>query len=203
MCGLFQTLQLLRISLLSLPARIGPSSVIIAGMAGAVAAIIAITVLAGAFDHAIRHGGQPGRAIVLRKGATTEVTSALAHNAVLRIGDAAGVRHGAQAEPLISAEALAATTLHRRSDASEAAGLVRGIGPAWPQMHPELHVTAGRYFHRGAFEVIAGRAAQRQYREMQIGRASAWRTTSPGGSSGYLTPAGMPVSPSRWLMSTR
>lgn len=171
MNGVFQALQLLRMSLLSLPARIGPASVIIAGMTGAVATVIAITVVGGAFDRTIRQGGQNDRAIVLRKGATTEIASAIAQTAVVRIADAPGVRHGTQAEPLISPEALAATTLHRTADGSEASGLVRGIGGAWPLMHPELHIIAGRYFRRGAFEVIAGRAAQRQYREMQIGQA--------------------------------
>jgi putative ABC transport system permease protein len=170
MSALRQALQLLRMSLLSLPRRMGASLVVIIGMMGAVAALIAMLVVGAAFDHAIRHGGRPDRAFLLRKGATTEVSSAIPRSALTTIADAPGVRVGPQAQPLISAEALAATTLHRRADGSEAAGLVRGIGAPSRQVHPELHVVAGRYFRRGAHEVIVGTSAHRHYREMEIGQ---------------------------------
>jgi len=169
MNGIYQALQLLRISLQSLSARLGPSLVITIGMAGAVAVVITLISIGLTFDRTIRSSGHEDRAIILRKGSPNETTSAIDLNTLGHIADAPGVRHGAGAEPLISAEVLATTTLHRRADGNEAAGLVRGMGPASREVRPELRIVAGRYFRRGAYEAIAGRAAQRQYREMELG----------------------------------
>ncbi|HEY6456117.1 MAG TPA: ABC transporter permease [Steroidobacteraceae bacterium] len=170
MTGIYQALQLLRISLLSLPARLGPSLVIVIGMAGTVAVVIAIIAVALTFDHTIRSSGHEDRAIVLRKGSVGESTSVIPRETLTRIADAPGVGGSGPAGAFVSGEILDAITLHLRADDTEASGQLRGVGPAATLIRPELHMVEGRYFRPGSFEAVVGKTAKRKYREMDLGQ---------------------------------
>jgi putative ABC transport system permease protein len=172
MNGLSQTVRLLRMSLLSLGARLGPSLVVIVGMAGVVAVLMTMIAVGTSFDRTLRRSGHSDRAIVLRKGAVGEIASVIERDSLDRIADAPGVKHG-EVGALISAEALSGTKVHQRAGGAEAYLQVRGIGIASPWIRPELRMVAGRYFRPGALEMIVGRTAQRHYRELELGRTVA------------------------------
>ena len=68
-----QTLSILVMSLRSLPNRLMPTSIIVIGIAGVVAVLLALLSLASGFESTLKSTGQDNRAIVLRAGSTSEI----------------------------------------------------------------------------------------------------------------------------------
>ena len=72
--------QIAEISLLNiknLPSRFGSSSVIVVGIGGVVGVLIAILAMSGGFEATLKRSGELDRAIVLRGGSTSELSSGI------------------------------------------------------------------------------------------------------------------------------
>jgi len=59
--------------------------------------------------------------------------------------------------------------LFKRDDGSEVTVLLRGIGAQALSVRPEMKIIAGRMFQRSVNELIVGKAAKAQYKNMEIG----------------------------------
>ncbi len=62
-------------NLRSIPQRLGPSSVIVVGIAGVVAVLVALLAMAQGFEKTLAGAGRADRAIVMRDGSNTELSS--------------------------------------------------------------------------------------------------------------------------------
>src|SRR6185312_3432066 len=102
-------------------------------------------------------------------GTDYETLSNLSRDAVRIIADARGVRRDANNRPLASAEVLVLVHLPLRAGGSGNLTL-RGVSANAFALRPELHVVAGRMFNPMLRELIVGRTAQRQFRDLQVGR---------------------------------
>lgn len=154
------------LALRSIRNRLGSSWVVIAGVGGVVAVLTAIMAMALSFQHAIDNTGKAE--IVLGRGADSEIASNLSRTDIAVIAGAAGIAKGSDGKPLISPEVLVSANLLRRSDDSDASVTVRGVGPRYLELRPEVKIVQGRSFATGVRELIAGRNATRQFAGLSL-----------------------------------
>jgi putative ABC transport system permease protein len=164
-----QISELTRTGLRHIPSRLGSSLVIVMGVAGVVAVLIPVLAMYVGFRNTIQGDGRPDRAIVLSHEATTEYDSGLSRDTVAAVADAAGVRHDAHGEPLVSAEVVLAAPVARKRDRSDVSVTLRGVGAQYFAMRPELKLVAGRMFRPGNQELLVGAAARAQFQGLEIG----------------------------------
>lgn len=174
----------------SLPQRIGPSSVVIMGIAGVVAVLISVLAMSTGLVKTLENTGPDNRAIVVSTGANVELFSVLTSEETAAIADSAGIQKSLEGRALASPETLMIVNLFRR-DGSEAGAPLRGITQQGFAVHPEIKMVSGRAFRPGVAELIVGKSAQRLYRGVNIGsqvklRGTAWTVVGifqTGGSS--------------------
>ena len=156
-------------NLRSMPHRIGSSSVIVVGIAGVVGVLLSVFALTRSLSDAVLATGSPDRAIVLRSGATGEFSSTLLVDAVATIKDAPGIARGEDGKPAVTADFVAAVNLFRKEDGARAGLSVRGVDPAVMAVRPEIKIVDGRLFAPGLRELIVGRSALQEFKDVAIG----------------------------------
>ncbi|MBP3984256.1 ABC transporter permease [Pseudoxanthomonas helianthi] len=161
-----------QVGLSTLRQRIGASSVIVIGIAGVVAVLVAMLAMAEGYRATLRASGNESSAIVLRGASAAEVMSTLDHESINVIGQAPGVARDAQNRPLVSPELVVAANLPLKGGKPGEDGSVqlRGIGDAAWTVRPNVKVVAGRKFASGRREVMAGTGAQRQFAGLEPGK---------------------------------
>ena len=87
-----QTLAVLALNIRTIPARLSSSGVAIIGIAGVVVVFVSVLSIAAGFQAAMQGSGSPDRALVLRSGADSEMTSGLSGDDVDVIKQAPGIR---------------------------------------------------------------------------------------------------------------
>ena len=162
-------------NLRSVPQRLGSSSVIVIGIAGVVAVLLSVFGLTRSLSGAVLATGSPDRAIVLRAGATGEFSSPLLVDAVATIKDAPGIARAADGKPAATADFVAAVNLLRKEDGTRAGLAVRGVDPAVTAVRPEIKIVDGRMFTPGLRELIVGRSALQEFRNVGLGDQIALR----------------------------
>lgn len=163
-----ETVSLIGIGLRSLPKRLDVALVAVAGFLGVVLVFVSVLSVAAGFRQTGRATGVSGVALVLRKGAGTELTSSLTESVAQIIGSEPGVRVGPQG-PLISPEIL--VVVNRRERQTETVSNVpfRGVTPMAFPLHPHVHLIAGHLFRPGLNEVIVGRDASERFSGLALG----------------------------------
>jgi putative ABC transport system permease protein len=156
------------LNLRTIPQRLGSSAVAVVGIAGVVIVLVGVLSMAEGFFAAMRGAGSPDRALVLRSGADTEMTSVFAGPETDIIKQAPGLlRDGPRA--VASAELLVLIDLPKRSTATLANVPLRGIEPATFKVRDEVKIVEGRMFQFGTNEIVVGRAAARQFIGLSMG----------------------------------
>jgi putative ABC transport system permease protein len=163
--------QIVAVSLLSIrtiPQRLGSSAVAIVGIAGVVIVFVSVLSMAEGFFAALRSAGSPNRALVMRSGTDSEMTSILSGAEVEIIKQAPGLLRDNQ-RALASGELLVLIDLPKLSTGSEANVPLRGIEPETLKVRDEAKLVQGRMFRFGTNEVIAGRSASRHFAGLSLG----------------------------------
>ncbi len=159
-----QTLAIVGTSLSTLPQRLGPTSVIVIGIAGVVGVMVALLAMAGGFEATLHQTGNDETAIVLRGGANNELSSGIDRTSTTLIGQTAGVLHDAEDRPIASAEVVVVVNVPKRATDTDANVELRGVGvQAWA-LRPNLKITQGRAFQPGLRELVVGKGALQQFK---------------------------------------
>ena len=175
MTTLRQVAAISALNLRSIPQRLGPSLVVVIGIAGVVGVLVSVLTMAGSLTETVISTGDENRAIVLRNGSNYEMASLLDTVAVQTIMDAPGVARTADGDPAASADFIVPINLTRKEDGALAALVVRGVSPQSFEVRPEIRLVAGRMFTPGLREVIVGRNAQLQIAGVELGDRVALR----------------------------
>ena len=166
---LAQTLAVLSLNVRTIPARLNSSAVAIIGIAGVVVVFVSVLSIAAGFSAAMEESGSPERALVMRSGADSEMTSGLSGPEVDTIKQAPGIRRDRQ-QPLIAAELVVVIDLAKKAAPDAPANVpVRGIEPVSMPIRDEVSIVGGRMFRFGTTEVIVGRGANGQFANLNIG----------------------------------
>ncbi len=175
----------------SLPQRLGTSLVIVIGIAGVVAVLVSVLAMSMGMMQTIERSGRDDRAIIMRNGSTTEMQSSVTRDSVRLIMEGEGIKRDADGAPVASAEGLRLVNLFRKEDNAEVFVAFRGVGPQVLAVRPEIQIIEGRMFNPAVNEIIVGKAAHAQFKNMNVGdristRGATWTVVgvySTGGDS--------------------
>ncbi len=168
-----QLLEITAMNLQNLPSRLGSSAVIVVGIAGVVGVMIAILAMAAGFRATLDRGGEADRAIVLRGGSDSELSSAISLAEMNVIASMEGVLDA-------SGELYTVADMPKRSTGLDANLIVRGVTPKAFEVHQAVRIVDGRNFQTGKAELIAGRGAHSEFAGIDVGdtlevRGSQWQ----------------------------
>lgn len=174
-----QILSITMLGLRSIPERLGPSLVIVVGLAGVVAVFTALLAMAAGFQSTLEAAGRPDVALVLRGGSQAELNSGISREQGTIIKQAPGVAQGADGLPLASAEVIVIAELMKAGETTGSNITVRGVEPAAFTLRPKLRIVEGRAFTQGLRELIVGQGVARQFEGVRLGetlrmRGSDW-----------------------------
>jgi putative ABC transport system permease protein len=163
-----QTIAVTALNLRTIPQRLASSAVAIVGIAGVVVVLVSVLSIAAGFTAAMRDSGSPSRALVMRSGADSELTSGLSGAEVDVIKQAPGMRRDGQTA-LASAELYVIIDLPKRSTNTPANVPMRGIEPSALLVREDVSVVEGRMLQFGTNEVVVGRGASGQFAGLTVG----------------------------------
>jgi putative ABC transport system permease protein len=163
-----QTLAVTALNIRTIPQRLGSSGVAVVGIAGVVIVLVSVLSIASGFTAAMQGSGSRSRALVMRSGADTEMTSGLSATEVDVIKQAPGLRRSGQ-NALASAELYAVIDLPKKTTNSSANVPMRGIERPGADVREEVSIVEGRMFEFGTNEVIVGRGASGQFAGLTVG----------------------------------
>ena len=169
MFWLRQTLAVMALNIRTIPSRLNSSFVAIVGIAGVVVVFVSVLSISAGFSAAMQGSGARDRALVMRSGADSELTSGLSSNEVDIVRQAPGLAMDGRTS-LTSAELYVIIDLPKRSAPTASANVpMRGIEPLALQVRPEVRIADGRMLTFGTNEVIVGRGARGQFAGLDVG----------------------------------
>jgi len=113
--------------------------------------------------------GQPDNVVVLRKGAGSEVNSAVSRAQSAILETLPGIARSADGMPLLSKEPLVLNNLAKRGTGKPSNVTMRGVGPTGYALRPQVRLVEGRWFRPGSSEIVAGRGVARGFEGVQVG----------------------------------
>jgi putative ABC transport system permease protein len=131
----------------------------IIGIALVVAVFVSLSAMAAGFRTALRSTGRPDNAMVVQKGATSELTSGFPREAADRVLVDDRVARGTDGAPLASPEIVVVANLHRVSDGSLVNVTLRGVTQRAFDVRGGIRLLSGRRFTPGLAEIVAGEKA--------------------------------------------
>src|SRR5690625_4975257 len=165
-----QAASVTRVGVSTLPQRVGASSVVVVGIAGVVAVLVALLAMAEGYRQTVASTGDERTAIVLRGGSGAEVLSVLSRETVVTIAQAPQVARNADNVPLASAELVVAASLTRRGPQAEDGSVqLRGVDPIAWEVRPRMRIIEGRALQSGRRELVVGRGARQQCAGLEPG----------------------------------
>jgi putative ABC transport system permease protein len=187
-----------RMSLTSIPQRLGASIVVVIGIAAVVGVLVSVFTMARSLTGSLIAASSPDRAIVLRSGANfSEGASMLPLDTAAIVAGAPGVARTTEGRGAVTADVVTAVNRPRRSNGALRALAVRGVSSANFDVRPEIELVEGRRFTPGLREAIVGRSAQTEFEGLDVGaqvklRDSVWTivgafTTGDATDTGLIT----------------
>jgi putative ABC transport system permease protein len=163
-----QTVAVTLLNLRTIPSRLSSTAVAIVGIAGVVVVFVSVLSIASGFQAVMQGSGRPDRALIMRSGADSEMTSGLSGPQVDIIKQAPGLRRDGQTA-MASAELYVIVDLPKRSTNTPANVPLRGIEPTALPLREEVSLVEGRMLTFGTNEVIVGRGASGQFAGLTTG----------------------------------
>jgi putative ABC transport system permease protein len=163
-----QAFTVILLGIYSIPQRLSSAGVAIIGIAGVVVVLVGVLSIAEGFEKAMLNAGRPDRAIVMRQGADSEMSSGLGGPQVDVIKQAAGIQKDG-AIPVASAEMFVVVDVNRRTTNTGSNVPLRGVDSTLLAVRPEVKIVQGRMLTFGTNEVVVGRAASEQFAGLRLG----------------------------------
>jgi putative ABC transport system permease protein len=155
-------------NLRSVRARWVSAIVAVLGIAGTVGVFIAMLALAKGFHATLVASGSPDNAIIMRAGATSEMTGSVTLDQVRIIQDAPGVaREGNQ--PILTPEVVVIAPFPLQSTGTDANVQVRGVSANALKVRTNIHMVQGRFFEPGLAELVVGKNVSSTYKGLDLG----------------------------------
>ena len=165
---LSQTIAVTKVTLQSIPQRLGSSVVAIIGIGGVVIVFTAVLSIAEGFRVAMQGTGDPQTVIVMRSGSDTEMTSGFSGEEARLITEAPGIERGPDGVHA-SPELFVIIGHPLKRSGTDANVPLRGLSPIALKVRPDLQIAEGRMFRPGTSEIVVGRAASRQFSNLTLG----------------------------------
>lgn len=158
----------------NIPERWASSLVAVVGIGGVTLVLIAVLSIAAGFRQALELSGSPDVGVVLRSGATNEMSSGFGLEQVTVISDAPGVKRDAKGKPIASAELYVLAEGKLKNKDTGANMPIRGVGPAAPLLRKSFKIEEGRMMREGTNDVIVGKGVVANYENLTVGKTVRW-----------------------------
>jgi putative ABC transport system permease protein len=168
MSWLTQVVHITLINLRTVPQRLGTSLVVVVGIAGVVGVLVSVLAMGEGFRHTLASTGRPTRVIMLRAGSDAEMTSGVARDQAIVLGNLPGIARD-------SAELFVMVELPRHGQTDPNNVPFRGVQPAAFAVRDEVRIVEGRPFRRGLREVVVGRKAAQTFAGLAVGSRIGFR----------------------------
>ncbi len=161
----------------SVKARWTSAIVAVLGIAGTVGVFIAMLSLAQGFKATLVASGSYDNALVMRAGATSEMTGSVSLESSKILQDAPGIARTAGG-PMVTTEAVLIAPIPLISTGSDANVQIRGVSPNVLDIRTTVKVVQGRMFRPGLSEVVVGKNANTSYKGLTLGNMLAMGGTN-------------------------
>ncbi len=158
-----QAWSVTKVGVATIPQRLGSSSVIVVGIAGVVGVLVALLAMAEGFRATLQQTGDTNTAIVLRGGATAELSSGVARDEVTLIEQLPGILKDAQGKAIASPELVVVANIPKKGTNTDANVEIRGVGEQAFALRPNVKIISGKKFSPGLRELIVGKGALAQF----------------------------------------
>ena len=152
----------------SVKARWTSAIVAVLGIAGTVGVFVAMLSLARGFKATLVSSGSADNAIIMRAGATSEMTGGVTVDTVKIVQDAPGIALGADG-PLVTPEVVLVAPIPLKSTGTDANVQVRGVSKNVLQIRKSIKIAEGRMFTPGLTEIVVGKNANVSYSGLTLG----------------------------------
>ena len=157
----------------NIPERWASSLVAVVGIGGVTLVLIAVLSIAAGFRQALELSGSQDVAVILRSGATNEMSSGFGQDAVTIISDAPGIKRE-NGKPLVSAELYVLTEAKLRGKESGGNLPFRGVSAAAPLLRKSFKIVSGTMMREGTNEILVGKGVLDNYEGLGVGKTVRW-----------------------------
>ena len=175
MSTLTQMREIVAMNLRSIPDRLAPSLVIVVGIAGVVAVMVALLSMSTGLTATLGATGREDQVVITRGGSNGELSSFLTVAASTLLRQDRAITRGADGQPLASAELIVITEVPRPGQSTGANVTLRGVAPTGFALRPDFSVIRGRRFRPGVQELMVGAGAAQQFEGLEVGRTMRFR----------------------------
>lgn len=138
--------------------------------------LVALVVFAFTFVLMMAHGvekalvstGSPDNAIMVRKGASNEISSIIERSTARNFETLAGIAKGSDGKPILSAEVATVINLEKIGGGMSNIS-VRGVGDHAFALRSGIKLQQGRMFNYGARELVVGKSVPQRFHGANIG----------------------------------
>jgi ABC-type antimicrobial peptide transport system permease subunit len=141
------------------------------GMALVVFVFATVLMMSEGINETMVATGQPDNVMVMRKGAGTEINSAITRDQAAAIDALPGIAVDSEGLRQLSREVVVLNNLPKAEDGSMANVTVRGASALGLKLRPQIRLVAGRMFRPGTSEVIAGQAVAKGFAGVKLGQS--------------------------------
>ena len=166
-----QIFSITGMNLRNIPSRWSTSLVIVVGIGGVVAVLVAMLAMATGLENVFSKSIASDRAIAVRTGSDSEMSSNLSLEAARIVATLDGV---AMATP----ELYVVADVPKKNTGTPANMVVRGVEQGSFDIRPEFELSQGRMFETGRNEVIVGVKALAEFAGLDIGSRLVVRDTA-------------------------
>jgi ABC-type lipoprotein release transport system permease subunit len=138
------------------------------GIALVVAVFVVVMAMVAGLGSSIADTGAPDNLVVMRKGSTTETSSAVELSQFDALKYLPRIQRDPAGNPLASPELPVQIMMHRTGGLSDNV-VVRGVLPVALQVHRNIRLIRGRMFNAARNEVIVGKALVGRYADSTLG----------------------------------
>jgi putative ABC transport system permease protein len=153
----------------SVKARWSSAIVAVVGIAGTVGVFVAMLSLARGFKATLVSSGSEDNAIIMRAGATSEMTGGVTTDTVKIIQDKPGIARSADGQPLVTPEVVLVAPIPLISTGTDANVEVRGVSKNVLEIRKNIRIVEGRMFTPGLNEIVVGKNANASYSGLTLG----------------------------------
>lgn len=139
------------------------------GMALVVFVFAAIAMLAEGLEKTLVETGSPGNVAAVRKGAVSEVQSAISREQAAIIETWPGVAWGPDGRALAAKELVVLISLSKRGTDKPSHVVIRGVSAPSLALRPQVSLTEGRMPRPGTNEIMAGSSVSSRFEGAGLG----------------------------------
>jgi putative ABC transport system permease protein len=149
--------------------RLGSFLVIAIGISCVVCVLVSMLSMGRGLREVVTKSVRADRAVVISRGAYSSFRSDFTRETARTVIDMPGIRKDANGASIATASTIVLAAAQRRSDNVRVSVPLLGVDQQFVRVFPEVRLTAGRMFHEGLYELIAGKSRHTQVRGLGVG----------------------------------